>query len=278
MTQTTTQLIYPNAKFNLGLRVLARRADGFHNLETIFIPLSQLVDTIEVSILPGVGEFSLAVGASPLLGDLDSNLLTRAYELLRPYRPPSCRVSLRKAIPIGAGLGGGSADGAFFLAHMAPLCEHRIPEKTLSDLALALGSDCPFFLRNRPAIGFGRGEKLFECPPAFQGLYLVLLTPPIHIPTAWAFSQIRPASHSDSLSSYLSRPHVDWQSAFTNDFQPVIAKAFPVVDSLLDLLSSAGAFYTALSGTGPTVYGLFELPPSIPPEQCQGVFFHSQQI
>lgn len=268
---STPTVLRPNAKINLGLRVLRRRPDGFHDIETVFLPVFQLSDQIEIQWRNGVGALELSVSDSPGIGPNEDNILSRAYRLLSPYSPPSCRVSLSKGIPIGAGLGGGSADGVFFLRELARRCAQKPTAGALGRFALQLGSDCPFFLRNRPAYATGRGEVLqplsLSTPPA----YILLLTPHVHVSTAWAYGQVQLSAPDCALPDLLSRPKEEWQSHVVNDFQPIIEAAYPEVGELIHRVRELGAFYAALSGSGPTVFGLFDQPPQLPPELLRGV-------
>lgn len=247
----------PNAKINIGLNVLSRREDGFHNIETLFIPLLELHDELAITPFYSVPGITLEVSGEIDTGPVRQNLIVRAYELLAPFSPPAVHVHLHKRIPTGAGLGGGSADAAFFLAHFSRFCEVRPSPYELTELALQLGSDCPFFLYNFPAFGEGRGERLTPVSIACRDYYVLLIMPDIHVPTPWAFSQVQPTERRVPLPSYAESPVKVWNNLIVNDFlRPVVLK-YPQISEYLAALRQLGAEFVSLSGSGPSLYGLF---------------------
>ena len=268
----------PNAKINLGLHVLGKRPDGFHDLDTIFIPLLDLCDTLVLDVGDGAPAFDLQVGGCYDAGPSGSNLVARAYEALLPYGPPPVRAQLSKCIPVGSGLGGGSADATFFLRAVAPLCAHPPTPEELRTLALSLGSDCPFFLYNTPCHATGRGEQLVPIDLPLAGLWLTLCTPPITVSTGWAFQQVHPCAQRVPLLEAVRAPMQQWERGVENDFQSPIATRFPEVAMLLTLFCGQRALYTALSGSGPSVYALFAQPQPVDAEAWPGHFFHSQPL
>ena len=256
--------LYPNAKVNLGLRVLGERPDGYHDIDTVFLPVVGLHDVLTLHLLPGEPTCTLEVSGGGDCGAVRDNLIVKAYELLRPYTPPAVRVELRKQIPVGAGLGGGSSDGAFALAAIAQRCQRAVGTGLLAELALELGSDCPFFLLNRPALGQGRGERLRSVSVPIAGFWLLLVTPPVHVSTGWAFGQLEGSGSLIPVDEAIAKPLNEWQGLLLNDFQRPIARAIPQVAEVLERMATLAPSYYALSGSGPSVFGLFPRCPECP--------------
>lgn len=258
-------LLFPNCKINLGLNITSKRDDGFHNLETVFLPV-QVQDALEVISTGDVGT-SVAFSHSglPIAGDEGDNLCIKAYHLLKKDFPqlPSVTMHLHKAIPMGAGLGGGSADGAFTLLLLDKKFRLGIGEEQLIQYALQLGSDCPFFIINSACFAEGRGEKLERISLPLSGCTLVLVNPGIHIPTDWAFSQITPSRPAKSIKAIVSQPFNTWKDELVNDFEAPVTVAYPELQAIKATLYQLGAAYTAMSGSGSTFYGIFTSPPQI---------------
>lgn len=251
-------ILFPNAKINLGLYITSRRSDGFHNLETVFYPVP-IYDVLE--ILPA-DRFSLHIYGNSIAGNPADNLCTKAWKMLHEFAQiPAVALHLLKHIPTGAGLGGGSADGAFALRGLAQMFCPSISTDTLMEMALKLGSDCPFFLLNKPAFATGRGELLTTLNLSLKGTYLMLLQPGIHVSTANAFAQIKPAPAPEHWIPVVIPEKPDDWCLVKNDFEPGASSRYPIIKRLIEALLEMGALYAAMSGTGSTVYGLFEHPP-----------------
>jgi 4-diphosphocytidyl-2-C-methyl-D-erythritol kinase len=249
-------ITFPNCKINLGLNIIRKRSDNFHDLETVFLPIP-FTDVLEVIQTSDSFEFT-QTGLS--IDNNDNNLCVKAYHLIKKDHPniPHVKMHLHKAIPIGAGLGGGSADGAFTLKCLNEKLNLSLSEEKLIDYALQLGSDCPFFIINKPCFAEGRGEKLTPLNIDLKGYKLVLINPGIHINTALAFSQISPKQPNKSVREIISQPIETWKQELTNDFElPVFAK-YPEIKEIKEILYKQGAVYASLSGSGSTVYGLFK--------------------
>lgn len=253
-------IVFPNAKINFGLRIIRRRDDGFHDIETGFYPLP-LRDALEI-IPSTVFQFTQTGLALDAAGN---NLCVRAYDLLKANFPEisPVKIHLHKAIPAGAGLGGGSADASFTLRLLSQMFRLNAGEEKLAELALQLGSDCPFFLLNKPAIGKGRGELLEPVQLPLKGFRLLLINPGIHVPTGWAFSQIQPSLPKTSLASLLQQPPESWRDTIINDFEKPVFENLPEIAGLKEWFYRQGAVYASLSGSGSTVYGLFK-------DECPG--------
>lgn len=255
-------IVYPNCKINLGLHVLEKRADGYHNLETIFYPVSlcDILEIIENKDPENSPSFPLSASGLPIQGSLSSNLCVKAYKLLKKDFPklPWVRVHIHKIIPIGAGLGGGSSNGAYALKVYNELFDLRVPETKLLDYAATLGSDCPFFIINKPCYATGRGEQLSEIKIDLSGYKFAVVNPAIYINTGDAFRDIVPAIPEIRLTELIKAPVADWKALLVNDFEIPIFKKYPEVAAIKEQLYVAGAVYASMSGSGSTVFGIFK--------------------
>ena len=256
---------FPNCKINLGLRVLGKRNDGYHNLETIFYPVA-IHDSLEILPAPsGERQPRLSFSGLPVSGAIDSNLCTKAWHLLHHDFPqlPAVNVHLHKVIPMGAGLGGGSADGAFMLAMLNEKFDLGLPAGSLARYALQLGSDCPFFIYNRPCFAAGRGEVIEPISIRLGGYYFYIVNPNVHINTAEAFRELQYKNHTFSLKEIIQLPVIEWKEKLTNDFEEGILRKFPVIKEIKQQLYYNGAVYAAMTGSGSTVFGLFDAKPDM---------------
>ncbi|MFA5418700.1 MAG: 4-(cytidine 5'-diphospho)-2-C-methyl-D-erythritol kinase [Bacteroidales bacterium] len=250
-------ICYPNAKINLGLAVTEKRADGFHHIETCFypIPLCDVLEFVESTY------FDLAVFGNQSDVAVEDNILTKVWQLFHHlFHIPPVKVALLKAIPTGAGLGGGSADAAFFMKGLNDLFALKLSNAEMEQLSVTLGSDCPFFIENLPAIGRGKGEVLTQIPFSLVGYYLTVVFPTIFISTAKAFQQIVPRFPEISISKILEQPPINWKNSLINDFQSVAMTMHPVIETTIVQLYEAGAVYASLSGSGSAMYALSEKP------------------
>lgn len=253
-------VIFPNCKINLGLHITGKRPDGFHELETVFypVPLKDIFELVTATEL----QFD-STGLS-IPGNPDNNLCIKAYHLLKqdfPHLPP-VHMHLHKMIPMGAGLGGGSADGAFALQLLNEKYKLNIPAQQLIEYAAKLGSDCPFFIINKACYATGRGEILKPIQLDLSNHYFVLVNPGIHVNTKWAFEQIIPGPSKQNIVSILEQPIEEWRKYLFNDFEEPITKAHPMIGVIKDQLYQLGASYAAMSGSGSTLFGIFKTKPS----------------
>ncbi|GAB2657344.1 4-(cytidine 5'-diphospho)-2-C-methyl-D-erythritol kinase [Flavihumibacter cheonanensis] len=253
-------IVFPNAKINLGLQITGKRADGYHNLRTVFYPI-QLSDMLEAV---RADEFSFHSSGLPISGDPETNLCIRAWQKLQAaYDLPPISLYLHKIIPMGAGLGGGSSDGAFTLRLINQLFKLDCPDEQLKAFALELGSDCPFFLLNQPAYAASRGEELTQIElPQLKGKTILLANPGIHISTGWAFSQLDLSKPAPAFPDLSALPLDQWKDILLNDFEPVVFNAHPEIASIRERFYAMGATYAAMTGTGSTVYGIFDTAPA----------------
>ena len=253
---------FPNCKINLGLRVIGKREDGFHDIQTIFYPLP-IKEALELTTnhKNAIRQFELHLSGLDVPCEWSGNLCYKAYQLIQKDFPSigPVRMHLIKAIPIGAGLGGGSSDGAQALLLLKEVLELDIPPEKLMEYALQLGSDCPFFILNKPCFATGRGEQMKELELNLTGYYFVLVNPGVHIRTAWAFEkmELTGLTHKECLTRIISRPVEQWKNSLTNDFERPVFEEYASLKIIRDELYAAGAVYASLTGTGSCLYGIF---------------------
>ncbi|MGZ8524053.1 MAG: 4-(cytidine 5'-diphospho)-2-C-methyl-D-erythritol kinase [Chitinophagaceae bacterium] len=256
-------IVFPNCKINLGLHILCKRTDGYHDLETIFypLPLYDVLETIrqkdgnpdEPSIMFSNSGFSIN-------GQAKDNLCVKAYHLLKDDFPqlPPVSIHLHKTIPIGAGLGGGSADAAFTLLLLNKQFQLNLSTRKLVHYSLQLGSDCPFFIVNKPCFATGRGESLDPITIDLSAYKFVIVNPGIHVNTTTAFSGITPALRGKSVKEIIQQPLEKWKNELINDFEKPVSMQHPEIGSIKTKLYNGGAIYASMSGSGSTVYGIFK--------------------
>ena len=252
-------IVFPNCKINLGLRVLRKRSDGYHDLETVFYPIP-FFDVLEIQESNSSNStLSFSTTGIPVESNLN-NLCARAYDLLKQDFPqlPSALIHLHKVIPIGGGLGGGSADAAFALILINEKFGLGLTLQQLNNYALQLGSDCPFFITNKPSYATGRGEELEELNLDLSAYKFIVVNPGILVKTAEAFNGIEPSVPQKSLKEIISQPVVTWKSELENDFEVTIFARYPEIKSIKHVLYENGALYASMSGSGSSVYGIFE--------------------
>lgn len=250
-------IVFPNCKINIGLNILGKRTDGYHNLETIFYPLP-LYDVLDViQHANDIQSCELFLTGITIAGKLEDNLCVKAYHLLKKdnLQLPPVKIYLHKTIPAGAGLGGGSADGAFMLGLVNDKFRLHLSQEKLLSYALELGSDCPFFIINKPCFAEQRGEILEPVTLNLHGYKLLLINPGIHISTGWAFSQVNYSAND--LKNAVGKPVEQWRELITNNFEEPVFEKFPEIAAIKNQLYASGALYASMSGTGSTVYGIF---------------------
>lgn len=260
-------IIFSNAKINIGLRILRKRDDGFHDISTLMVPVP-FNDIIEINPAKPTGSgFSMNQSGITVPGNIEDNLCYKSWELFcREMGMTHVQVHLHKRIPLGAGLGGGSSNAVAILKGLNNLTGNKLKNNDLHNLAVRLGSDCSLFVENKPALAEGRGEILTDLTLSLKGLHLVLLNPGLTVNTAWAYSNITPNENREPLQRHLLKPMHQWKTTVTNDFENTVFKAHPEVAGLKAELYMAGAIFTSMSGSGSTVYGLFTEQPELNPE------------
>ncbi len=252
-------IFFPNAKVNIGLNIVRKREDGFHDLSSLFYPI-QLNDIVEI-VPSNTFSFTLT-GFTEKVSQKD-NLCVKAYSTLKKeFNIPSVKIHLHKVIPVGAGLGGGSADAVGVLKLLNQLFELDISFKKLKTLTEHLGSDCPFFVENKPAIISGKGEVMQKTKISLKGKYWVLVYPQIFVSTAEAYSKITPKEEKEPLEEALNQPVKYWKEVVKNDFEKSIAAKYPLIKAIKETFYEEGAFYSSMTGSGSAVFGIFNEEPT----------------
>lgn len=249
-------ITFPNCKINLGLHVLRKREDGYHDIETVFFPIL-LHDILEV-ITSTDKQSSLGTSGISIAHD-EENLCLKAYHLLQKdfHQLPAVKMHLHKIIPIGAGLGGGSSDAAFTLSLLNKKYNLAISKQQLFVYALQLGSDCPFFLLNKPSLASGRGEVFREMNLSLSEYKMLLINPGIHISTKEIFKEIKPAVPAKRITEIIQQPVSTWKNELTNDFEKIVFQKHEEIKKIKESLYGHGAVYAAMTGTGSSVFGIF---------------------
>ena len=256
-------LVFPNAKINLGLNVVEKRPDGYHNIETVLYPVAGLCDALEV-----VQATKLKFNASGIAidGNAGDNLVVKAYKLLQnDFDLPLVHIHLRKNIPFGAGLGGGSSDAAFMLRLLNEKFSLNLSTSTLENYARKLGADCPFFIQNKPVFAAGTGD-IFQniTMKSLKNYFLLLVKPEVFVSTANAYKTVQINNISQSAAEIVKLPMERWKILLKNDFEQGIFALYPQIAAIKNKMYETGAIYASMSGSGSTVYGIFkELPDNL---------------
>jgi len=261
-------IVFPNAKINLGLRILRKRPDGFHDLESAFLPVG-LTDMLE--IVPDTGNNTGKTDRLTLTGipleARDDNLCIRALRLLKDkHGIPDVNLHLHKRIPTGAGLGGGSSDAAFTMRALNEMFGLGLDVPVLMEYASKIGSDCPFFIINEPGLGTGRGENLEPLSLDLSGYTLILVLPGITINTAMAYRMISPTDKDQPVKEVLKSAPEEWSGRLVNHFEVPVFEKYPEIGGIKQALYAGGAVYASMTGSGSAVFGLFRESPMLPPE------------
>lgn len=250
---------FPNAKINLGLDVVAKRPDGYHNLETIFYPVP-LQDILEITVTEeeGAPDYTFKMHNAVFEGDNNDNLVVKAYKILAAdHKLPKVEMSLYKNIPTGAGLGGGSADAAFALKMLNEIACLNLSDEQLEAYAARIGADCAFFIKNTPAYATGIGNILSPTVCSISGYHLVLVKPDIHISTKEAYSLVTPAAAETPLTEIAALAVEEWKGKMKNDFEKSVFANHPQMEKIKEELYNMGAVYASMSGSGSAFFGLF---------------------
>lgn len=291
-------ITFPNAKINLGLNIVEKRPDGYHNLETVFYPIP-LLDALEVQqrfhesgdpsdvVIPQgtetnrtrTDEYTLKVAGTPIEGTSEDNLIIRVYRLLQQdFELPHLNIYMYKHIPSGAGLGGGSSDAAFMMKMLNDKFRLGMSAEDMEQRLASLGADCAFFVRNKPVFATGIGDRMEAIDLSLKGYYLVLVKPDIFISTKEAFAQIHPQKPELSIREIVKRPVKEWFGLLVNDFEKSIFPNHPEIAAIKDKLYDLGALYASMTGSGSSVYGLFEKPIEHAEEIFSGNFCRQREL
>lgn len=264
-------IVFPNAKINIGLHVVSRRSDGYHNLETVFYPV-KLADALEMA---ETGNADITFSGLPVEGDPRDNLVIKACEFLREdYKLPPVQFHLHKVIPTGAGLGGGSSDAAFTLKMLNRHFKLNLSVEQLKEYAVRLGADCSFFIDNKPAYAEGIGERLYPADIDLSDYHIVLIKPDVSVSTVQAYRNVVPARPQFNLKELSAVPVENWKDVVVNDFEKSIFPQFPEIQKWKEKLYQWGALYASMSGSGSAVFGIFRhLPADLENKIPDGVFF-----
>ncbi|HEY1010458.1 MAG: 4-(cytidine 5'-diphospho)-2-C-methyl-D-erythritol kinase [Daejeonella sp.] len=254
-------IVFPNAKINIGLNIVGKRADGYHDLETIFYPIG-IKDALEVV---EANELSFQSTGLDIPGAPDRNICLKAYRMLSlDFKIPPLKIHLHKNIPIGAGIGGGSADASFLIKLLNEKFNLGLNRERMEAYASALGADCAFFIKNQPVFASGRGDRFEEIELDLSKYFIALVMPDLHISTFEAFGGVRPRKPGVSLKELVKENPVLWKDSVINDFEQGIISQHPEIGYLKHLLYESGAIYASMSGSGSSVYGIFKAPLKLP--------------
>lgn len=250
-------VVFPNAKINIGLNIISRRDDGYHNIESIMVPIPWR-DVLEV--VPAKGPNStLTTTGREVNCEVEKNLVMKAYRAMeKQYQLPAVDIYLHKIIPDGAGLGGGSADAAFTILALNELFSLNATKEDLAQIAAKIGADCPFFIYNTPKLATGIGTDFSDINIDLNGYKIVVIKPQVSVPTAQAYAGVTPCVPTTPLSSLISLPIDQWQKAIKNDFEKSIFPLHPIINDIKQQLIDMGADYASMSGSGSAIYGIFK--------------------
>lgn len=265
-------LAFANAKINLGLNITEKRADGYHNLETVFYP-AKIYDVIEIT---DAEEISCVIKGMDIPGDSADNICLKAYHLLKKdFDLPPVQITLLKNIPVGAGLGGGSADAAFLIKLLNEKFKLGLSVVQMEGYARVLGADCAFFIANNPVYAGGRGDQFSPLNIDLSSYFLVLVKPPIHVSTAAAFAGLKPAIPLVRIKELIHLPLKEWKGRLKNDFEETIFLKYPQISAIKSQLYHAGATFVLMSGSGSSVFAIFEHAVALPElEKDNRVFYN----
>lgn len=265
-------ILFPNAKINIGLNIISKRPDGYHNLESIFYPLA-IKDALEVV---EADELQFSSSGINIPGNADDNLCLKAYHLLKKdfTELPLVNIHLHKHIPIGAGLGGGSADASFFIRLLNQKFGLGMENFQMEHYASKIGSDCAFFIQNKPAYALEKGDQLSPLDLDLSNYFIVLVMPDFQVSTAEAYQGVYPAPVSAPLTELIKLPIEEWKLHIKNDFEPSVFSKYSAIARLKASLYESGALYASMSGSGSSVYGIFKEALKLPQLEKENQVFY----
>jgi 4-diphosphocytidyl-2-C-methyl-D-erythritol kinase len=264
-------LTFANAKINLGLFLTEKRADNYHNLQTVFYPI-KIHDVVE---LVDSSETSMLIKGIDIPGDATDNLCLKAFKTLQAdFNLPHQQIILLKNIPVGAGLGGGSSDAAFLVKLVNQKFNLGLNDEQMEAYVRPLGADCAFFIKNKPTYAFAKGDEFEELAIDLSTYYLVLVKPPVHVSTVQAYSKVKVKQPSTSLKDLIHLPLQDWQAHVLNDFEPSVFESYPQIDEIKTKLYQSGAKFALMSGSGSSVFAIFEKEMKLPDLEKDNLVFY----
>ena len=276
-------IVYPNAKINIGLNVVEKRPDGYHNLETVFYPIG-LQDILEIKEMEEddsvpEGGYRLKVTGTILDGSPEDNLVVRAFKLLKhDFDLPPVSIGLYKHIPTGAGLGGGSSDAAFTIKTLNGRFSLGLTDEQMEDYCTRLGADCPFFIKDEPVFATGIGNEFHPVSFSLKGKHLVLVKPDIFVSTKDAYAKVKVQKPAVALPELLAQSLDTWKDTVVNDFEPSVFSKYPEIAAIKDSMYDIGAVYASMSGSGSSVFGIFDEPVENVDEVFSGMFCRQRML
>ena len=275
-------IVYPNAKINIGLNVVEKRPDGYHNLETVFYPI-KLQDALEVKELDSTAVpesgYVLKVTGTVLDGTPEDNLVVRAFLLMKKdFDLPPVGLGLYKHIPTGAGLGGGSSDAAFTIKALNERFRLGLTDEQMEEYAVRLGADCAFFIKNKPVFATGIGNVFHPINLNLQGRHIVLVKPDLFVSTKDAYAKVQVHHPEHTLPELLAQPIETWKDSVVNDFEVSVFSKYPEIAAIKDKLYDLGAIYASMSGSGSSVFGIFNQPVENLDEIFYGMFCRQREL
>jgi 4-diphosphocytidyl-2-C-methyl-D-erythritol kinase len=272
-------ICFPNAKINLGLYVTAKRPDGYHNIETVFLPIP-LQDVLEIKPLDTrYSDYEWQQAGNVIDGQPEDNLVVRVFmEMKREFQLPPISIYLYKRIPTGAGLGGGSSDAAFMMRLLSEQFDLRLSADDMERRLSHIGADCAFFVHNRPALATGIGDVLSPIPLNLSDKYLLLVKPPVAVSTREAYAHVHPAPPENPLAESVKLPLSDWRNLIGNDFEKSVFPAHPQIAAIKQTLYDMHAIYASMSGSGSAVYALMDHPFEEAPEIFKDCFVFQHKL
>jgi len=253
-------ICFPNAKINLGLHILSKRTDGYHNIETVFYPINNPVDALEI-VPAGGGKTTFTQTGILVEGNPEDNLVMKAYRLLKEdFNLPETDIFLRKQIPQGAGLGGGSSDAAFMIKALNDFAGLGLSVERMEKYAERIGADCPFFIRNKPVFAEGTGTVFTPVTISLQDYQIVVAKPSVSVSTKEAYARVKPSRPDVPLKDIIRLPVTEWKNRLVNDFEPGVFALYPEIGEIKKKLYDEGAVYASMTGSGSAVFGIFDKP------------------
>jgi 4-diphosphocytidyl-2-C-methyl-D-erythritol kinase len=251
-------ICFPNAKINLGLHILSKRSDGYHNIETVFYPVD-LCDALEI-VPAESGKTTFSQTGIPIEGKPENNLIMKAYFLLKKdFDLPEIDIYLRKQIPAGAGLGGGSSDAAFMIKLLNDFAGLNLSVEQMETYAGRIGADCPFFIQNKPVFAEGTGTVLSPVTISLQDYRIAIKKPSVSVSTQEAYARVTPKQPVIPLKDIIRLPVTEWKNRLVNDFESGVFALHPEIEEIKQRMYAKGALYASMSGSGSAVFGIFEI-------------------